>query len=85
MLEEIKVMVIERIASKRREVTTWASNFSVVAMKKLEKTKENSYDRMMDWNESLGMCCCPKSDNRNFVRCEGSGVTGYCLEVMSTS
>ena len=44
MLEEIRIMVMRRIARKRSELAKWPINLSYAVMKKLDKANENSCD-----------------------------------------
>ena len=48
-LEKIRVMVMKTIVAKRQFAITWIYNISLAAMKKLDKSKKNSCNWVIDW------------------------------------
>lgn len=55
ILEEIRLKVMRRIASKRQFVDTWISNLSPTAFKKLEKTSKILVTSLWSGMENLAM------------------------------
>ncbi|XP_050233158.1 uncharacterized protein LOC126681655 [Mercurialis annua] len=54
MLEEIRVLVMNRIWTKRQSADSWIMGIAPRAMEKLKKNKTMSHDWEMDWNGDFG-------------------------------